>query len=305
MPYPAIPPPVPDTRPPLEPVYGDPYADGQAALRGLLLDPASRRMRLMRMAWYGIQRVREQDEPRAGLHGVWAGEELLGALQIPVTVRISARTAANAHRLLAALTAAWAPSSVDLPLLYRMDGTTYLRWVRPRLVDVDTSRLGAGESLVRLGCVATDPAYYSADLVTEETQLPAPGGGVTPPLTPPLVLPPRPGGGRIIATNAGTWDTAPVITMRGPWTDPGVSYSDGRRVQYQLTLAAGQALTVDTATGVASLAGGALRSPMPGSTVAARMLLPPGATTIRMLGTTPVDATMRPTLTVAWRHAYL
>ncbi|MUL39636.1 hypothetical protein FZ103_00310 [Streptomonospora sp. PA3] len=304
MPIPAVEPPA-DAGALPEPLYGDPYQDGQAALRGLIMDTrAGSVVRLMRLNWYGIRSVREEDEERSGMHGVWTGTDLLPELQVPMSLRISARSHAGAHYLLSRITEAFRPAAEPVPLLYRQGGTTYLRWGKPRLLEPDTATMGVGVSVIEAGFVSTDPAYYSHRAVRNTATLPAPGGGIAPPLTPPLALPEQPGGGIILALNRGTWPSPPLLQLTGPWRTPGVT-TPSWRLSWDLDLAAGQVLTVDVAAGAAYLGSpDAARPPAAGSSVVADCLLPSGTTRLRMTGTA-TDPTRLPQLAASWRHAYL
>jgi hypothetical protein len=304
VPFPAITPPTGVGDLP-EPVYGEPYEDAQASLRGLLMDPrAGSVVRLMRMSWYGIRAMRAEDVERSGMHGVWTGTDLLPEVQVPMTLRVAARSHAAAHHLLARVTAAFAPAAEPVPLLYRIGGTTYMRWGKPRLLDPDTRWMGAGASTIEAGFVATDPAYYEHRTVRQTAELPAPGTGIAPPLTPPLALPDRPGGGVVLATNRGTWPTSPFLQFTGPWRTPGVATA-GWRLSWDLDLMPGQVLTVDTAAGAAYLGTpDASRPPAAGSDVVARCTLPPGTTRLRLTGAAPDPAAL-PQLAAEWRHAYL
>lgn len=303
MPFPAIPPPIATKRPP-EPVYGDPYLDGQMSLRELILDPRrGSRIRLLRADWHGIRDMRETDEERSGMHGVWSGRDLLPGLQLAMTVRIYGESAVGAQLLLRHLTSAFAPSDEPVPLLHRRDGVTLLRWVKPRLADPDESRIGLGLVDVTCGVLAVDPAYYTARASTVSATLGAPGGGITPPLTPPLALPARPGAGTSVVYNRGSWPTPPVLTITGPISQPGVTSNDWVLV-YDLDLADGQTLTIDTAAGAATLGDSAYRSPVPGSSITSDCTIPPGVATLRLLGQA-THPTRRPRLDVAVRDAWI
>ncbi|HEY3683474.1 MAG TPA: hypothetical protein VGL93_10565 [Streptosporangiaceae bacterium] len=308
MGIPAVPPPpAPPTIP--APLTGDPVLDGEASVRGLVMSPYAARgpVRLLRFNPYGVRAVRETDEDKPGMHGSYTGPDYLPSLQIPMSLRVSVGSMAGAVALLTQVVDAFAPlagaDDETTPLLWRMDGRLWLRWVKPRLLDPDTSRIGAGAWTADGGVTAPDPLYYLAEPVNAPTLSLAAPDGVPVPLDVPVVLPPRTGIDTATITNEGTQPAPLLLTLRGPGRGLGAQI-DGTAIWWDLELADGDVLLVDTDAGTALLNGSAYRAPAPGSAVTSLFRLPRGAHTLRMLGT-PTTTARPPTLDVQWRHTYL
>lgn len=112
--------------------------------------------------------------------------------------------------------------------------------------------------------------------------------------------------GGLAARNDGTADTHPVITFRGPVTRPALTNIDtGHVLEYDLPLAAGDTLTVDTAAGTVLLNGSASRiyTATGRSAPERTFALPPGPSdmTFRAApGSDDPDASV----TLRWRHAW-
>ncbi|MET7648377.1 hypothetical protein ABZS83_33095, partial [Streptomyces sp. NPDC005426] len=97
---------------------------------------------------------------------------------------------------------------------------------------------------------AADPRRYSTDLREATTPLPSSTGGVTPPLTPPVLVDAVTTAGQIDAYNDGTIDTRPVLVIDGPVIAPQIlaQMPDGsvRIINYSQTLNVGEQLVIDT-----------------------------------------------------------
>lgn len=144
---------------------------------------------------------------------------------------------------------------------------------------------------------------------TAEGALSVVGGGITPPLTPPITLPARPKSGVVNVYNTGDRLTPAVFELWGPQSGTvGVEQmTTGRRLTYDLDLAAGfganppDMLRIDTRAGWATLNGDSSRSALPGSSVTRMVGLVPGQNQIRATGTTPGGGTAK--LVVRFRPA--
>lgn len=126
-------------------------------------------------------------------------------------------------------------------------------------------------------------------------------GGITPPLTPPLTFPAVPPSGAAQVNNTGPMPAPVVITLIGPISNlPGVQVGlTGKVVRFPVTLAAGQALTIDS-NGYATLDGSYI-SPTSSSATLSELEAPPGQTTYQALGDPQAGS---PRLLVAYRPAF-
>ncbi|MEK9521463.1 phage tail family protein [Streptomyces venezuelae] len=162
----------------------------------------------------------------------------------------------------AALNAGTVPRSSEIPLVVWLDERG------PLLVNARAIRRNIPVSVgYTVGTVlgaaiqweASDPRRYGVDEQFVETGLPAaePGlewaggtgldwadgldwgiGGAT---------------GNVGVVNGGDAPTSPVITFTGPVTMPRLSQEDGRVIEYDITLAPGDRLIVDTSAGTVTL----------------------------------------------------
>jgi hypothetical protein len=150
------------------------------------------------------------------------------------------------------------------------------------------------DDMVRYGLEDT-----ATGLLSEST-----AGGITPPLTPPLVLAWRPKSGTVGVTNAGDRLTPVVIELVGPQIAPigVINVTTNRALTYNQGLNTGEVLAIDTRLGRAVLNGDSTRSPLPGSAVTRTLGLAPGPNVIRAVGRPGIGGT--PTITVRWRPAY-
>lgn len=213
----------------------------------------------------------------------------------------------------AALVAAWnnpqvrlSPRAVSV-LRYRFPGLagTVRMYGRGRAIAPTLYNKGINLIQFTAAFATADPLFYDDD--EQQVSLPLawadPGGGASPPVAPPVMLAPVPGGQPDMAVNGGPEPTWPVITFSGPVTSPVLSYVDAAlSVGLTGSLAAGEQVIVDTrpwARSVTNTAGGSYAGRLTGSRLA-DLALPPGATLLSFAGQ---DATGAASVTVAWRAA--
>jgi hypothetical protein len=154
---------------------------------------------------------------------------------------------------------------------------------------------------------ATDPRIYDSALQTATATLPVGNGGLSWPITWPASWGSSSGGGLILATNAGNFETRPVITVAGPVDNPTITNgTSGQALTFALTVASGDTLVVDLAAktvlyfvGGTGLGGNRRGTMTPTSQWWA---LAPGTSTIQYTANT-VD--VGSTMTLAWRSAWL
>ncbi|MGW1275484.1 hypothetical protein ACWD4V_00810 [Streptomyces tsukubensis] len=179
---------------------------------------------------------------------------------------------------------------------------------RPRKFAPAASRLTRqGYTPVVASFVSVDGIAYDDTEKTIRIDLnPPPRRGLVGPLTTPLTMTGQSSSrspGEIVV--GGTRPTWPVITIRGPISQPVVDVIGRWKLGLDLTLGQGEYVTVDprpwarTAlrNGGASVAGAIHR----GAPLMPQMRLPPGRADIVLRG---VDPTGTAHLTVAWRDAY-
>jgi hypothetical protein len=247
----------------------------------------------------------ETAENRTGADGMWDSTNYFSGRMVAVDGQIKAPTAA-------ALDAAMAQLSRALPAR----GTTGVSFtVRETPAKQVTGRRSGRLMMDKLtdvvaefsiSLLAPDPRKYLVDAQTALASLGDVGGGVTLPMTLPLILPTRdPGGEYFTAVNAGGYETPPLIRIAGPGRNLGVAnLTTGQALVYPFELLTGDELVIDTAVGTATINGTAYRAPSAGSSVVARFLLPPGLNDLQMLGTRTV-AGLTPLLTMTWRSAWI
>lgn len=139
-----------------------------------------------------------------------------------------------------------------------------------------------------MSLLATDPRKYGLSLSGGTITGPTPGGGLAPPWTPPVLIPPNTSGAtRITLTNSGDYDSPIATVIRGPSPPSGgiavYSYATGRQLLWDVVLGVGDYIAVDPVAGVALLNGVALRSPVPGSCVLADWVAEPGDNLIQLV----------------------
>lgn len=125
--------------------------------------------------------------------------------------------------------------------------------------------------------LCADPRRYSLTLHTGVVELPMSAGGLEYPLEYPLEYGTW-GSGALVAANAGSEHSPLVATFRGPLTNPGLHNGTSWRLGFDITLAAGESLVVDTHEGTVLLNGSTDRgyTISPQADPVELCLLPPG-----------------------------
>jgi hypothetical protein len=250
----------------------------------------------------------DSEAPHAWDHGAWSGHEWLEAVTVPLNVLVKtddAERGTNAWwALQRELTAAFAPSHVDLPLTWTQgpDADAYVLYGRPRLVEPLAETAFRGWALCRAAFRALDPRVYSGVEHTETLGLPLSSGGLTVPLTVPFAITGGVLSGSLTLSNAGTTDTGLTLRIDGPVSEPTValrpSGGDTQTLRYLDDLGAGESLTIDTRARTAYVNGGVSRR---GRVVGDWFLLPPGDSEV-FFGAAAYDASAQ--LTVLWRDSW-
>jgi hypothetical protein len=201
------------------------------------------------------------------------------------------------------LTAAFAPSHVDLPLTFTLGADSYVLYGRPRLVEPLAETAFRGWALCRAAFRALDPTIYSAALHEVILFLPQETGGLTVPFTVPFVIDALVTSGTTTLVNAGTAPAGLLLRIDGPVQEPRVTLldpgGDSHTLRYLDDLGSGDYLEIDTKARTATTNGGVSRR---GRVVGDWFLLEPGTSEISFAS--PVyDAAAQ--LSVQWRDAYL
>ncbi|MFD9789620.1 hypothetical protein ACFWXK_01590 [Streptomyces sp. NPDC059070] len=250
--------------------------------------------------------------PRADGHGSYPGRLLAQARTITVEGIVIRTEPAQMDRAVRALSAATALRDEEMPLVIRLDSAApLLSWARCMRRAVPVGVGGYGVGVVRGGALqfeASDPRRYSLTEQYIETRLPQaePGLDWKTGLAWPLDWGPSGASGNLTARNDGDAPAHPLITFRGPVERPSLTnITTGVVLEYDLVLADGDALVVDTAAGTVTLNGSASRlyTVSPRSVPEQLFTFPPGATDLAFRAA-PGSSDPRATATLRYRSAY-
>ncbi len=251
------------------------------------------------LAGLGLPPLREADQPRAGLHGSWGSQDLLDERQVEIDLVAIAQTPDDLDAILASIGQAMAPRS-DLQPLW-LDDSRKLLWVRPRDASWERSydRMGLSAE-VKLRFDALDPLIYAGEESSLRVPVLVSTGGLSVPMSVPMVLGLSNQVGVWDLVNEGTIETWPVITVVGPasnlWLE---SLTVDRHLQLLISMAATDTRVVDAGARTVLL-NGANRS----STLTPQSRwwsLVPGSNLVRVRS----DVTAGVVVTWTWRSAWL
>lgn len=214
---------------------------------------------------------------RSDAHGAFPGRLLAQSRRIGMDPLVIRAPAATIGATVAALNAATVPVEDERPLVAWLDERgpllVYARAVR-RAVPTDK---GYRVGVIVGGAIeweATDPRRYALAEQTAAARLPAAesgldwglggegedgldwrfDGGAVPPVEDGLSFGEPGSTGALTAVNLGDAPTHPLIEFRGPVTRPALTnLATGDVLEYDLPLAAGDVLTVDTREGTVTL----------------------------------------------------
>lgn len=261
--------------------------EGQASVRGLVIGRGTRYRLVAEWNPFTLPVRADQGGPRAWNHGTWTGAEW--ADQRAVSIRLVTVAADHGqwlalHQELAAAFAPIADVNEQVELRFVFGGREYLLFGTPRLVEPDLKAVASGRVPTRCDFVAQDPRIYSGELHQVATGLPTFQGGLLVPLVVPFTVAGVQLGGRETLFNEGTADAGLFLRLDGPLQEPRVTLQrpDGTvaTLRFDITLAAGQWLEVDTAAETVFLNGLPTASQL-GRTAGEFFLLPPGTSTLR------------------------
>ncbi|MFC9649201.1 phage distal tail protein [Streptomyces sp. NPDC056937] len=294
--------------------------DGQIQWAGLLMGPGTPYEidRTGITGWDDLPELDTGDVPRPDQHGSWPGARWAKSRVVGTTVWLLPETVERAGATAAAFRAATGPDGGERWLAVRLHGETLavLARISRRVVPQDRGYVRSGTSKISLQWTATDPRRYGTVQHRASTVLPAPEPGLNwqdttrdtsgDGLSWPLDWGATGVAGTLTAANAGDAPAHPVVQFRGPVRRPALTrLSDGRQLQYDIVLGAGDVLTADTDAGTVLLNGTASRlyTAALGSAPEQLFQLGSGGTELAFRSDdTTSDA--RASATVLWRDAH-
>lgn len=189
--------------------------------------------------------VRTQYSDRQSDHGAWAGASYLAARVITLSGTITAPDLPSLDTAMDQLAAAASLTDSTLTVTETIPRQCTVRRSGRVILQPVTDRIATYSVLL----TAPDPRRYSTVLQSQSTGLPTTSGGLTLPITLPIVITATTASGQFTLTNAGTVGTRPVLTITGPVTTPTIlaQLPDGSVTQlaYSDTLVSGDVLVID------------------------------------------------------------
>jgi hypothetical protein len=205
--------------------------------------------------------LRTADVDRARAHGQWAGVDLLGGRAITATVQLAVPHPNEASW--SVLQTALRPTGDESPLAITLSGfaggnqvVANARVRRVNIpVDIDRYQFGYPQATVEWWC--TDPRFYASTDTTESVSVSSPTGlGLTFDATFDLEFGGPIPSGVINTTNDGNFAAPWVVEFEGPVLNPRIeSVTEGKTLEFDGTVNAGQTLRVDSLARTATLDG--------------------------------------------------
>lgn len=252
------------------------------------------------VGWRDLPDVELSDSARPQGHGSEPGQALTGPLVV-TGVFLVRGTFEDKRLAINAIEAATQPSATEQPLVVD-DGDRAVRMARviARTIPQEKHyRHAPAEVSVQWLCA--DPHRYAMDALQLRLTPLVTVGGVEYPLVYPLGYGTRTGQNTGTLTNDGSAAAPVVVSFLGPMENPGIT-TDAWSLSFEITLADGETLTVDTAAGSVRLNGDAdrLYTITPTSTPVDGCQVPPGASSFRLAATSDTGTAL-----VSLRHTYL
>lgn len=236
--------------------------------------------------------------------GGYAGAEFREVVAVNMDVTVRGVSAADWWAKHVELDAAFAPigTGPEVELRWVTGGIEFVMFGRPRGLGPEIKNLRTGRIANTASFSALDPSIYSSTEYTVSTGLPAWSGGLTVPVTTPLLVAQTQTSGIITATNSGKAVTALYLRIDGPVTDPTITVVGPDAIPYTLSLEtvieAGQWISIDTKAQSVLLNDSITRL---SSAYGSWPLLQPGVSTVTWRATT-YDPTAQ--LTARWRDRW-
>lgn len=246
--------------------------------------------------------LQEQAEAKTGADGAFDAPNYYGARIVEVKGLIVAPDAAALEAAKYRLAQAVPPRRLAV---LRFDETTPKYVMARRSGRLLTGNLTAKIADFDVSMLAPDPRKYGVDVITASMSIPPLPAGLAPPWTPPVLLPARDAGASTVTvTNAGIYETQPIIRVAGPGAGIRIAnLTTGLTLAYDLTLATTDYLLIDCRAGIALLNGAAPQSPAAGSAVTSRFMVQPGDNDLQMSGAT-TDPTLVASASVQFNPAW-
>ncbi|MGW4727671.1 phage distal tail protein [Streptomyces shenzhenensis] len=236
---------------------------GHVQYGDLLLGPGTPYRWKTLTGWEDLPPLDSGTVERAGAHGAFPGQLLAQSRTVGVDGLMVRAPRAQIGEVVGALSAATAPRLDEIPLVAWLDERgPLLAFARATRRAIPTT-IGYRVGTITGGAiewVATDPRRYELAERAVSATLPMSEAGLSWPLTWPLTFGTPGSTGALSATNVGDAETHPLIEFRGPVTRPALTnLATGDVIEYDIPLAAGDVLTVDTRAGTVVLNGTASR----------------------------------------------
>ena len=235
-------------------------ADGQLEFNGYLLGDDVTTFLDEITGWDDIPGVDSGNTPRSNSHGAWAGRKLSNQRVITWSGRFSPALPETWADEIKALRRAFTlpKDSSELPIVIRSHGETLLAYgaVTARAIPMDRryGYYGAGMT-IQFEC--SDPRRYSLDEHSRTLTMPPNiNVGLQYPLVYPLDYGEEVNSSTGVLINDGDILTPVTLEFVGPIIRPAlVSNTTNVRLEFDITLAGGETLQVDTRTGTVLLNG--------------------------------------------------
>ncbi|KUM71564.1 hypothetical protein AQI84_29045 [Streptomyces griseorubiginosus] len=236
---------------------------GHVQYGDLLLGPGTPYRWRSITGWEDLPALDSGTVARADAHGAFPGRLLAQARTITLDDMVVRAPRATIGATVAALNAGTVPVEDERPFVAWLDERgpllAYARATRRAVPAGPGYRLGTITGAA-LEFQATDPRRYELTERSVSATLPMSEPGLSWPLAWPLVFGTPGSTGALSTLNAGDAETHPVVEFRGPMILPALTnLTTGDVIEYDLPLAAGDVLTVDTLAGTVVLNGTASR----------------------------------------------
>ncbi|MFE0422279.1 phage distal tail protein [Streptomyces sp. NPDC058953] len=281
--------------------------DGQIQWGGLLLGPGTPYEidRTGLTGWEDLPDADTTDADRPTAHGAWTGLQYARPRRFGGQIWLLPAPGAAPADTLRTLRRALALSDTEQWLAVRLAGETLAVRARvtQRVIPADRNLVAQGVGRVSVQWVATDPRRYAVDAQVRSTAAPLPAVGLRWPVAWPLDWGTPTSSGDLRIVNDGSAPSHPVITFRGPCSNPLLTYRGGtRRLRYLIDLGVDDELAVDTSEGTVTLNGTASRrhTAAPDSSPEELFTLGPG---VNELSYRPRSSEPESTVSVWWRSA--
>jgi hypothetical protein len=199
---------------------------------------------------YDTAEITSGDAKRPLDRGEFPGIDTFGGRTVHLEVLVQSDGVSFDHARQALSGAMRAAGSIEEPLWFRTPAGVFAVMARPRKfscpMNVESVFGKFAKASMQLHC--TDPCVYSAPSLEATTEVPGEVGGMKFPATFPLTFGAAVGG-HTTAHNFGDEECRPVLVITGPVKQPRISNNTlpgNPTLEFAITLAAGDVLTVDT-----------------------------------------------------------